>query len=231
MDIVNRLKYYMDSIGAPISQFADNCGIPRPSMSQLLNGRNKRISDDVIIKIHSAYPDLSILWLMFGEGEMLENENIEISEPLNTTLDTDNGGQQTDVQDSENEDEHNFSFQNNPSDKSFDDNSLFDAPSQLTFEEESMTDRAQQPVSETIDQAAPPAPASPTKEHISFSESASRFHPMDVTHTVMQSGVADAQPTSAPEKRVSITPDSKKKITNIVVFYSDNSFQSFIPEA
>lgn len=28
---------------------------------------------------------------------------------------------------------------------------------------------------------------------------------------------------------VSISPDANKKITNIVVFYSDNSFQSFSP--
>lgn len=34
---------------------------------------------------------------------------------------------------------------------------------------------------------------------------------------------------SDKKESISITPDSHKKITNIVVFYSDNSFQSFSP--
>ncbi len=73
MDLINRLKHYMDIHQITISQFADRCGIPRPTMSQLINGRNKRISDEVINKVHSAFPDLSILWLMFGEGDMESN--------------------------------------------------------------------------------------------------------------------------------------------------------------
>ena len=55
------------------SQFADTCKIPRPTLSQLLNGRNKKVSDEVIAKIHSAYPSLNIMWLMFGDGEMLSS--------------------------------------------------------------------------------------------------------------------------------------------------------------
>lgn len=83
MDIVSRLKMFMDSIGIANSQFADNCGIPRPTISQILNGRNKKISDELISKIHSTFPDLSILWLMFGEGDMRTAKNIAISEPQN----------------------------------------------------------------------------------------------------------------------------------------------------
>ncbi len=71
MDIVSRLKQYIQFKQIPVTQFADTCEIPRPSMSQLLNGRNKKVSDELIRKIHSAYPDLSVMWLMFGEGSML----------------------------------------------------------------------------------------------------------------------------------------------------------------
>ena len=53
------------------SQFADRCGIPRPSLSQLLSGRNKKLSDVVVKQIHDAFPQMSVLWLMFGEGDML----------------------------------------------------------------------------------------------------------------------------------------------------------------
>ncbi len=81
MDLVSRLKHYLDSRQISITQFADECGIPRPTGSQLLAGRNKKVSDEIISKIHSAYPNLNIVWLMFGEGNMMTDGNIEISEP------------------------------------------------------------------------------------------------------------------------------------------------------
>ncbi len=70
MDIISRLKLFLEQNGISNSQFADTCEIPRPTLSQLLNGRNKKVSDEVISKIHAAYPALNILWLMFGDGEM-----------------------------------------------------------------------------------------------------------------------------------------------------------------
>lgn len=80
MDIVSRLKLFMEYSNIAISQFADTCKIPRPTMSQILNGRNKKISDELISKIHLAYPHLSVLWLMFGEGSMMADGNIRFSE-------------------------------------------------------------------------------------------------------------------------------------------------------
>ena len=92
MDIVSRLKLFMESSGISNSQFADTCDIPRPTLSQLLNGRNKKVSDEVIGKIHRAYPSLNVLWLMFGDGEMLLNS----SDSLNGSdkmADTENGSE------------------------------------------------------------------------------------------------------------------------------------------
>ena len=70
-NVAVRLKLFMDQMGISNSQFEDQCGIPRPSLSQLLNGRNKKISDVIVRQIHDRYPELSVLWLMFGEGNML----------------------------------------------------------------------------------------------------------------------------------------------------------------
>lgn len=70
MDIISRLKLFLEQNGISNSQFADTCEIPRPTLSQLLNGRNKKVSDEVISKIHAAYPALNIMWLMFGDGNM-----------------------------------------------------------------------------------------------------------------------------------------------------------------
>lgn len=74
MDIISRLKEFIVSDAIPVTQFADKCNISRSTLSQILNGRNKKISDEIISKIHSAYPNLSIYWLMFGEGKMYEHE-------------------------------------------------------------------------------------------------------------------------------------------------------------
>lgn len=79
MDIVERLMKYKDYTGLTNSQFADRAGIPRPTLSQFLNGRNKRLSDDLTTKLHIAYPDLNVMWLLFGEGNMTTAQNIEIS--------------------------------------------------------------------------------------------------------------------------------------------------------
>ena len=74
-DIVSRIKIFLQSMGIANSAFADVCGIPRPSLSQLLNGRNRKVSNEVIDKIHAAYPELNMMWLMFGDGDMLASNN------------------------------------------------------------------------------------------------------------------------------------------------------------
>ena len=73
------------------SQFADTCKIPRPTLSQLLNGRNKKVSDEVIAKIHTAYPTLNIMWLLFGDGEMYSGANGGVADgmPINGAASTD----------------------------------------------------------------------------------------------------------------------------------------------
>ena len=68
LNIANRLKLYIESKGLSNSQFADICGIPRPSLSQIITGRNKKVSNTLVSQIHQAFPDLSVMWLMSGEG-------------------------------------------------------------------------------------------------------------------------------------------------------------------
>lgn len=80
MEIVDRLIMFRDQTGLSNSQFADQAGIPRPTLSQFLNGRNKRLSDEFVAKLHQAYPNLNVMWLLFGEGDMEIDGNIEFSE-------------------------------------------------------------------------------------------------------------------------------------------------------
>ena len=91
-NIALRLKFLIDNLGLTSSQFADKCDISRPTLSQLLSGRNKKISNLIIEQIHKAYPRLSVIWFLFGEGEMWSSSSDMIKDSLNassveTTLD------------------------------------------------------------------------------------------------------------------------------------------------
>lgn len=82
MNFVSRLNLVISHLSITSSQFADAINLPRPSLSQILNGRNKKISNEVIEKIHTAFPSINISWLLFGEGNMTSesinssNENL-----------------------------------------------------------------------------------------------------------------------------------------------------------
>lgn len=173
MDIVNRLKLFMDKHSIGSTQFADACRIPRPTLSQILSGRNKKISDEVIAKIHSAYPRLSVLWLLFGEGQMETSANIATTEPQNApktaSIVSPVGG---------------FGQENNAgaADGLDDDGGLF-GQNPLIFDDE-------------------PAQSEPDN--------------VDAAQMIDNTGVT-------------IPADGSKSIVSIMVFYSDNSYQSFVP--
>lgn len=156
MDIVSRIKTFLSVNGISNSIFADKCDIPRPTLSQLLNGRNKKVSNEVLDKIHIAYPDLSMMWLMFGEGEMLS----EIGKNI------------TNVQ-----------------------SSIFDANEE--FETEKLIDSNDTNIEDASSVAMVLQSLSKT---------------VDNNKKIKQEGLSD-----------------EKKIVNIMVFYSDNSFESFVP--
>jgi len=63
------LRYYNLSS----SQFADEIGVQRSSVSHVLTGRNKP-GFDFIQKIIGVFPDVSAEWLITGVGSMLKDE-------------------------------------------------------------------------------------------------------------------------------------------------------------
>lgn len=178
MDIVDRLKSFIDYLQIPVTKFADNCGIPRPTLSQLTNGRNKSVRNELVEKIHSAYPNLSVLWLMFGEGDMLFDKNIQISEPQTPD-----------------------SIEFNPSQPPIND---IDMP-RFDFEDE-----FSQNSSEKFTDDLPPSSLS---AGASIDFGAPR-------HTESQEPVAPS---------LTINPDQSKRVVNIIVYYNDNTFESFSP--
>lgn len=179
MDIVSRLKLFLSQNGIANSQFADTCGIPRPTLSQLLNGRNKRVSDEIISKIHVAYPALNIMWLMFGDDEMfVPNANMEdfqVQLPLGEEV------------------------------------KKADAPLSA---QQATSENAREAIRFEVDDDAystPQRPAAATDELSAALENIARS--VGRSHAVNASKEA-----------------GERRIVNIMVFYSDNSFESFTPK-
>lgn len=255
MDLVNRLKFFLETHQIAISQFADTCRIPRPTLSQILSGRNKKISDELITKIHNAYPELSVLWLMFGEGEMEVPGNIEISEPQNSVKSPYPIADTAESQQENSADSENSLFTYSESEKFGGENfgeNLRNTPADATQVQNALADEPENSISFFVDYSSPqnstdaespvsdtPAETSGRIPHPSQTaplSSLSDNSPVNDSAATSASGTPAAEsPASHPSiplsggGSISLQSPEGKKISNIVVFYSDNSFQSFSP--
>jgi transcriptional regulator with XRE-family HTH domain len=68
--MVERIRILLETRQLTPTQFADAIGIARPIVSHILSGRNKP-SLEVVQRILTAMPDLSMAWLLNGSGPML----------------------------------------------------------------------------------------------------------------------------------------------------------------
>ncbi len=75
--ILSIIKYFHLSP----SDFAEEIGVQRSSISHLISGRN-RPSLEFVQKILTRYPDINTEWLLSGKGEMLRNGITPISNEL-----------------------------------------------------------------------------------------------------------------------------------------------------
>lgn len=222
MDLVSRLKQYLDANQISVTQFADECSIPRPTGSQLLAGRNKKVSDEIIGKIHAAYPNLSIVWLMFGEGNMETAANIETSEAQNQGI--------LDFQDTEPLDKQIDSIA-----MDFSKNSPENMPEKIGAHQSSNF----MPDSNDMDRLhADTAQTHPARNTFSFT------HTPDVTpgqapkETAPQPGASSPSPQAeatlknndSKDDSITVTPGKGKRVTGIVVYYDDSTYESFIPD-
>ena len=191
MDIASRIKFFMNSMSVGSSQFADTCQIPRPTLSQILNGRNKKISDEIIGKIHDAYPHLSVLWLMFGEGDMVTDVNTQISEPQTGSV-------------------IDFEMEQPSINEHFIDKSTLPPNSSEKSAEKIL--ETQLPLHEVV--------------------GASVASKMISTKAPSASAATSTPHEEAESSSVSLSNlNNGKRIVNIMVFYDDNSFESFTPAA
>jgi transcriptional regulator with XRE-family HTH domain len=70
MRIIDRLKIYLDSREISPRRFERTCGLSNGYFNKQLRGKGA-MGSDILEKIHAAYEDLSLIWLITGRGSML----------------------------------------------------------------------------------------------------------------------------------------------------------------
>lgn len=91
--IQERILLLMKARGMNPTQFADEIGVQRSSISHILSGRNNP-SLDIITKILNRFSDVDSNWLVLGKGslvaksaqESMAEKNIEFSKPSETKI-------------------------------------------------------------------------------------------------------------------------------------------------
>lgn len=79
--ILERIKQYIDSKGITVAAFERSVGFSNASFAKSLkNGR--AIGTDKLEKILSVYPDISPMWLLKGEGNMLLGRSDEATNEI-----------------------------------------------------------------------------------------------------------------------------------------------------
>lgn len=187
MDLASRLKNYIMSLGLVNSEFADRAGIPRPTLSQLLTGRNKSVNDAFIKKIHEAFPTLNIAWLLFNEGNMVIDSKIQFSEAQNDENPDSLDSQNAQYQDNTNSIQQNLFGQN--------------------LESENL----EQLSNSNFNNQEPNLATTRSKD----------------TSSIPMPEVVSSQKHVASDMTLQV--EQPKRVSSIMVFYSDNSFEIFKP--
>lgn len=77
MDIKDRIKIIMERENMASGAFAESITIQQSTLSHILNGRNNP-SLDVIMKVHQKYNYINLEWLLYGKGNMMEENHLTI---------------------------------------------------------------------------------------------------------------------------------------------------------
>lgn len=74
----NRIALVLKTKNISPSQLADDLGVQRSGISHIVNGRNKP-SLEFIQKLIKLYPDISMQWILFGEGPMMNPYPVQMN--------------------------------------------------------------------------------------------------------------------------------------------------------
>lgn len=213
-NVAIRLKDFIDSKGMSHSQFSDKCGIPRPSLSQILSGRNKKISNVIVGQIHKAFPELSVLWLMFGEGPMVVDNKL----PLGGNPDSPRGTQK-DADDS-------VSFFDFGNGGSLFDASEFDESQSLGDVSDSKPGRAVLKAGSAYDNKKFATNGSDARFQSNLSDLKDYSEALKVAENQLIEYRNKINELQLQIEKISKNP---RKVSHITVYYEDSTFETFVP--
>ena len=81
MNAVERILEFIRYNKLSVNSFEKQCGLSSGYMS-----KTKNMSTDVVMKVVRTFPDLSLQWVMSGEGSMLNEEDFSEDIPNETSI-------------------------------------------------------------------------------------------------------------------------------------------------
>lgn len=70
METKDRIRKIMEDVRMSQQDFAAKLGISPASLSSIFTGRTNP-TNNTVQAVHRAFPEISVAWLLFGEGEMI----------------------------------------------------------------------------------------------------------------------------------------------------------------
>ena len=84
IELSNRLKIFTDYTKMSVRKIATECGLKQPTLDKHIRGTAEP-NVVTIIGIAKRFPELSLEWLLLGEGPMLKTQtNVDLVEEKNT---------------------------------------------------------------------------------------------------------------------------------------------------
>lgn len=216
-NFATRLKHFIDSEGLTSSQFADICKIPRPTLTQLLASRSKKISDIVIGQIHQGFPKLNILWLMFGEGDMYGSGCQGSSEPFFPSTDSSeenvessDGSGNADLEtDTSKISAENFNTPNH--EEEYPDRAFSDSGSSKMRIENSIN--------------------ADNRRNLQFHGNLNALNtPQNTPGTRMNTGIEAEYKILNLQRQIDEMRQNPRRVTQITIYYDDSTFETFVPK-
>lgn len=215
--MVERIRQILQTRQLSPTQFADALGLARPIISHVLSGRNKP-SLEVVQKIIAAFPDISLPWLLSGQGPMLASAASQPATPVPAAPESAVIPVSPEATAA------------NPRPK---------RTAARAVEATGPVATAAPPAQSVAAATAPPAPvyAAPTPESM---ESPLPSPPVMATQPTLAPSAAVAASQNAPQAPTAPAPASPdllsafaepgKTIRRIVIFYHDGTFSAYQPE-
>ena len=229
--IQERILLLMKARGMNPTQFADEIGVQRSSISHILSGRNNP-SLDIITKILNRFSDVDSNWLVLDKGslvaksvkESMEEKNIEFSRPSEAKLSEFSDSLFDDIQEEKPLNLSNNNIEDLKRKIEFLENGI-----SLEKEEKNQINNnssfvktepileAIKPNIENINSFKEVNPIIPSNNPINYSNQSQPSNPVIASNPIINNVV---------ETNINpIKQDNKKRVTKVIIFYSDSTFE------